>query len=304
MFKKFIFLCSIVLTCSNAAYAYTLNNSVVPDYTDVGYKRGKEAIPTFPATISYPAGIFTINKKIILGPRQILRGAGRDKTFLYFPNGLVGMGHPCSQSIDAMDCWDWDGGVIDIVNGRMTGVEDLTIVFPEHPYKHHKGQGFNGIKCGNCINTWIKNVGIKHADVGVNYIGGHHNTAINLIYTANPTKSGGSHSAMQYTGTRDNLARNIQMYGETFHGLSGNWGASRCVFSNIYGSPVEAEPNHGGPTSMSFLYSNAQGTGFIINQGNRYNLGGALFWNYGNKKNTPIDVYEAQMKDKGLNPDR
>lgn len=294
----------IFLLQSVQVSAYTLNGVTIPDYTDVGYKRGNEAVPQFPAVTSYPAGIFTIDKKIILGPKQILRGAGRDKTFLYFPKGLVQMGFPCSLSSDAMDCWDWDGGVIDIVNGRMSGVEDLTIVFPEHPYRHHTGQGFNGIKCGNCVNTWIKNVGIKHADVGISYMGGHHNTAINVVYTANPTKSGGSHTAIHYTNSRDNLSRNIQMYGQTFHGLAGNWGASRNVFSNVYGDPAKAEPNHGGPTSSSFLYSNVQGTSATINQGNNYNLGGALFWNYGNKKNTPLDVYEAQMRDKGLNPDK
>lgn len=301
--KKFLFALIFMMSAS-LSHAYTLNGVVIPDYTDVGYKRGTEAIPQYPATISYPAGIFTLDKKIMLYPKQVLRGAGKDKTFLYFPKGLVGMGRPCSESIDKMDCWDWDGGVIDIVDGRMTGVENLTIVFPEHPYVHHKGQGFNGIKCGNCVNTWIKNVDIKHADVGVNYIGGHHNTIMNLTFTANPSKSGGSHSALQYTGTRDNLARNIQMYGQTFHGLTGNWGASRNVFSNIYGNPVKAEPNHGGPTSMSFLYSRAEGTSATINQGNNYNLGGALFWNYGNKKSTPLDVYEAQMRDRGLNPDK
>lgn len=303
---KFI-IAGFLLTILNVdqAFSYTLNGSVVPDYTDVGYKRGNEAIPTLPATVTYPAGVFTITKKInLIGARQVLRGAGKDKTFLYFPSGLVGMGYGCNLSVDPNDCWDWDGGVIDIIDGRMSGVEDLTIVFPEHLYAHHKGQGFNGIKCGNCTNTWIKNVGIKHADVGISYIGGHHNTALNITYTANPSKSGGSHTAIQYTGTRDNLSRKIEMYGQNFHGLAGNWGASRNVFSKVYGNPAKSEPNHGGPTSTSFLYSNVSGTAAIINQGNNYNLGGALFWNYGNNKNTPLDVYEAQMKDKGLNPDK
>ena len=180
---KFI-IAGFLLTILNVdqAFSYTLNGSVVPDYTDVGYKRGNEAIPTLPATVTYPAGVFTITKKInLIGARQVLRGAGKDKTFLYFPSGLVGMGYGCNLSVDPNDCWDWDGGVIDIIDGRMSGVEDLTIVFPEHLYAHHKGQGFNGIKCGNCTNTWIKNVGIKHADVGISYIGGHHNTNIHQI---------------------------------------------------------------------------------------------------------------------------
>ena len=82
------------------------------DFSYVGYRGGSVAVPyrQRTATRSYGPGRFTINSLIQLGSNEVLRGAGRDQTVLYFPNGLRAFGEPCGN--EGVDCFDWKNGVI------------------------------------------------------------------------------------------------------------------------------------------------------------------------------------------------
>jgi hypothetical protein len=57
------------------------------NFGNAGYQGGAP-IPNRPATITFPAGRITMDKQTFLESGDIVRGAGRDKTILYFPKGL------------------------------------------------------------------------------------------------------------------------------------------------------------------------------------------------------------------------
>ena len=276
---------------SNAAS--TNNSPLISNYSDVGYRRGNHSIPHKPADISYPAGRFEITDKIILQKGQVLRGAGRGKTILYFSKPLVGMGYSCSMSVDAHDCWDWDGGVIEVNNGMESGIENITIEFPPHPYSHHDGQGYNGILCRNCRHSWIKNVEIINADVGILVASGHHNTIRDVSI------KGGNHLHIGLVSTTKNLVINFDVSGNTLHGLTGNWGGERNVFSNGDGDNIVMEPNHAHsnqPQTKDYLYTNIRGRSRKIQGGNGGSTGGAIFWNVAESRYNPVDAYVEQMR--------
>src|SRR5688500_10914229 len=122
---KVCWIAVIVLMCGES-FGQCAPESVLPsfDFSKVGYRQGDTPIPyqQRPATITYPAGRFTINTLSRLSSGQVLRGAGRDQTVLYFPNGLRELGEPCGNP--GVDCYDWKNGVIR-ANGTEIGIEDL-----------------------------------------------------------------------------------------------------------------------------------------------------------------------------------
>src|SRR5262245_61815056 len=62
------------------------------DYSRMGYHEGNDPIPyqKRSASKTYGAGRFTINSQITVNS-GVLRGAGVDKTVLYFPVGMLAM---------------------------------------------------------------------------------------------------------------------------------------------------------------------------------------------------------------------
>ena len=85
-------------------------NGPLKDYSYVGYHQGEDPIPyqQRSASKTFGAGRFTITSPMTI-TKGVLRGAGKDKTILYFPNGLMGMGYPCVQKLRS-ELWDWDYG--------------------------------------------------------------------------------------------------------------------------------------------------------------------------------------------------
>src|SRR5688572_9854269 len=82
------------------------------DYSGAGYRSGKVPIPygKQKATLTFSSGRHIIDKMIVVSDGDVLRGAGRDKTILFFPKGLKGLGEPCGHQ--GVDCYDWANGVI------------------------------------------------------------------------------------------------------------------------------------------------------------------------------------------------
>jgi hypothetical protein len=262
-------------------------NGPLQDYSYVGYHQGNVPIPyrQRSATKSFGPGRFTITDRMII-TKGVLRGAGKDATILYFPNGLIGMGYPCPSDTGG-NCWDWGGGVIQLGPGSEIGLEDLTIEFPPHKYTHHNGQGHNGPDIRECVNCWIKNVKVINTNEGFSIHWGHHNTIDGVEVIANPA---GSHNYIHMTLTQNNLVTNFRVSGGAIHGLSGNWDTHGGVYSNGWGNPVVIEPNHNGPTTTGLLYSNIQGTG-----GKKKKLSDTFLWNYMNQTLCPPDIHQAQL---------
>jgi hypothetical protein len=282
------------------------------DYSKVGYKGGSP-LPQKAATKTYAAGKFTIKKQIILKDGEVLRGAGRDKTTLYFPDGLKQMGVLCRDGTkDNTDCFDWPAskniaglymGVIGL-QGSSIGVEDLTIEFPaSHAWKHYanyNNSGYNGFELKECTDCWIRDVTIKNTDNGIMVNGGKNNTLAGLhIYT----RPGGGHIHIAYSsGTQDNLAINFKVYGTSSHGLTMNWASVGNVFADGWGESIRVEPDHncngvGGAASCCkhMLYSNIAGKISSIQKKDRAgNPIPSTLWNLGSLDRCPLDAYSAQ----------
>ena len=276
------------------------------DYSSVGYRQGKVPVPynKRQATMSFDSGRHTINELMLLSDGDVLRGAGRDKTILYFPKGLRDLGEPCGHK--GVDCYDWANGVIR-AQGKEIGIEDLTIEFPLHEWCHYCGEknsGYNGIALSGCSDCWVKNVTIRNCDSGLFIEKESINNTVEGIHVyVNPgTKS---HLHIAISGwSNNNLVTGFKIYGSSFHGLTGNWGSASNVFANGWGENIRIEPDHncngpGGTASCcpNMMYSNIQGKIESIQTHDRArNALSAVLWNVGEKTKCPEDAYTAQIK--------
>jgi hypothetical protein len=303
---KFLTALLVVILINHNLLAQCSPENTLPstDFSKVGYRQGDTPIPyqQRPATITYPEGRFTINNLIRLTSGQVLRGAGRDKTVLYFPDGLRELGEPCGNP--GVDCYDWKNGVIR-ANGTEIGIEDLTIEFRDHGWCHYCGSnngGFNGIELQNCTNSWVKNVTIRKSDNGLFISGGSNNTVDGVhVY---PMTGLTTHLHIAISGfAKNNLVTNCRAYGDTNHGITGNWGVDTNVFANTWGENLYIEPDHncngaGGTASCSpnMMYSNITGTIKGIQTVDRAgNPLQTVLWNVGSVTKCPVDAYTAQL---------
>lgn len=294
-------LCAQESTCADPLPAH--------DFSSVGYRKGKVPTPygKKKATINLAAGRYTIDSLIRLSDGDVLRGAGRDRTILYFPKGLKGLGEPCGHQ--GVDCYDWGNGVIR-AQGKSIGIEDLTIEFPVHEWCHYcgdKSEGYNGIALSGCTDCWVKNVTVRNCDSGLFIEKKSTNNTVEdvHIYVNSGVKSH-LHIAISAYST-NNLVTDFKVYGTSFHGLTANWGSSSNVFANGWGENIRIEPDHncngkaGGSASCcpNTLYSNISGTIESIQARDRSgNALQAVLWNVGEKTRCPEDAYAAQVRKK------
>jgi parallel beta-helix repeat protein len=290
------------------------------NFSRVGYHSGA-ALPDKAATKTYGQGRYTLASQIKLKSGDVLRGAGRDQTILYFPGGLKQMGFLCANGEKITvtgggtgDCFDWthsdDKEFLAVIGGSGSeiGIEDLTIEFPaDHAWTHHSNyngtSGYNGIDLLDCTNCWVRNVTIKNADNGIFITDGSNNTVAGVYVYMRP---GGGHTAIApQSFSHDNLITNFRVYGTSFHGLVGGWGVRSIVFANGWGENVDIEPDHscGGKAPASactknMLYSNISGTirRFQTTDRSR-NKVPAIRWNVGSVDRCPLDVYTAQKEE-------
>lgn len=278
------------------------------DYSTVGYRNGLVPIPygELRATVHFDSGRHTIDNLILLSSGDVLRGAGRDKTVLYFPNGLKGLGEPCGHK--GVDCYDWANGVIR-AQGKSIGIEDLTVEFPEHEWCHYCGEksgGYNGVALSGCTDCWVKNVTIRNCDSGLFIEKNSSNVTVDglHVYVNSGVKS---HLHIAISGySTNNLVTDFKVYGTSFHGLTGNWGSSGNVFANGWGELIRIEPDHncngpGGSASCcpNMMYSNIGGVIESIQTHDRAKKAlQTVLWNVGEKTKCPEDAYSAQVENK------
>jgi len=278
------------------------------DYSGVGYGSGKVPIPygKQEATLRFDSGRHIISRQILLSDYDVIRGAGRDKTVLYFPGGLKAFGEPCGHQ--GVDCYDWANGVIR-AEGKSIGIEDLTIEFPAHEWCHYCGEengGYNGVAMRGCTDCWVKNVTIRNCDSGLFIEQNSKNNSVEGLHVSvNSGVKSHLHIAISAFST-NNLVADFRVFGSSFHGLTGNWGSSSNVFANGWGESIRIEPDHncngtGGSASCcpDIMYSNISGTIESIQARDR--AGNALqtvLWNVGEKTRCPDDAYTAQVRSK------
>ena len=286
--------------CSDALPAH--------DYSGVGYRAGKAPLPygMQKATLTFDSGRHTIEKLILLSDGDVLRGAGRDKTVLYFPKGLKSLGEPCGHK--GVDCYDWANGVVR-AEGKSIGIEDLTIEFPVHEWCHYCGEeneGYNGLALSGCTDCWVKNVSIRNCDSGLFIEKSSSNNTVEGVHVfVNSDVKSHLHIAISGYST-SNLVTDFRIYGTSFHGLTANWGSSSNVFANGWGENIRIEPDHncngpGGSASCcpNVMYSNISGKIESIQTRDRAkNALQSVLWNVGAKTRCPDDAYTAQVKKK------
>jgi len=276
------------------------------DYTQVGYAQGKIAVPYLErkATLYFPEGRHSIDSLIRLSDGDVIRGAGIDKTILYFSKGLKGLGEECGHQ--GVDCYDWSNGVIR-AQGKEIGIEDLTIEFPQHDWCHYCGkenQGYNGVSLLACENCWVTNVSVRNCDSGIFVEGGSKNVTIEGV-EIRVNEHLKSHLHIAVSGRTSNvLVRDFKVFGSTFHGLTANWGSGSSVFSNGWGDSLRIEPDHNcngkaGPDTCcsNIMYTNIRGNIESIQTHDRSdNTLPAIIWNVGEQTRCPVDAYQAQMR--------
>ena len=275
------------------------------DFSYAGYRQNNAPLPHGHrrATVSYSEGRHSITSIINLQSGDVLRGAGRDKTILYFPKGLRDLGPACNTN----DCYEWDDAGLILAQGSEIGIENLTIEFPAHVYEHYQGltnQGFNAISLRSCINCWVKNVTIRNSDIGI-FVANSSDSTIDGAYVYSNAQ--GAHMHIGISGYSKRIAvTNFKVFGASEHGLTGNWGPDLIVFTDGTRDNTKIEPDHncngvGGLRSCAknFLYSNISGTGTI--QENTGRDGKPLpyppiIWNVNRVDRCPLDVYTEQLK--------
>ena len=332
--KKRIIILFAIIVCVSIAFAYqqqlrTLISSIdfslghateLPsyDYSYAGYQQG-QPVPYHlrTATHTYGEGRFTINNQILLTNNNVLRGAGPDRTTLYFPNGLRDILGNCTETwINPVDCYQWYKGLIQ-ATGSEIGIEDVTIEFPAHEWSHYSttNRGFNGPDFISCTNCWMKNVVIKNADVGISFHYANRVTVEDIEVRANPS---GAHSHVNFSSSTRSLVNHFRAVGYSVHGLTGQWGGEGNVFADgLLSDAVPLTPDHNlrGPIVSRTLYSDIRGSigaiwggGYTSEQDRIIFKGGvgrvvrpdALLWNVGHTSLTPLDLYRAQLEARGI----
>jgi hypothetical protein len=228
------------------------------DFSQVGF-RGGEPIPDAAGTpgLTFGPGRHVITHQIRLTDGMVLKGAGSDRTTLYFPEGMIGLGFPCNSLVD---CWSWAGGVI-TASGAMIGIEGVTIAFPAHIFIHYGTNagdqpGYDAVQFYRCTNCWANDVKVVNSDIGFITRQSSNITIDDTSVTAN---ANGSHIHYAISEASTNvLVTDFTASGFSQHGLVIQWGAHGVYQNGTLSGGVPLEPNHNGPIAAG-LYRNIHG---------------------------------------------
>lgn len=241
----------------------------IPDFTKAGYREGKVAIPIYEnkidikklgaigngiaddtrfffealetckdgKTLFIPAGVYKISKRLyVVGDRCTIVGAGEKRTTLFFTKGLEELD---PQFTDGQTFWSWSGGLISFDGASDSGIENLSIQFPDEPWAGHDfhERGYNAVGFDDGTNNcWLRNLTITGPDMGIWIAeGASHITADHWTIQFGPKRARqdqSCHHAVNIYGGH-NLLSNFQIDGICRHDLSVESENSRFnVFSN------------------------------------------------------------------------
>ncbi len=120
------------------------------------------------ATVFLPPGTYKVSKQLTVhGNRCLLKGAGQNKTTIVFEKGLEEL---FPRYVDGQTEWSWSGSLILFDNVRESGLEDLTIQFPDNEWQGHNfhERGYNAVGFQNkAADCWLRNVTILGPDLGI-----------------------------------------------------------------------------------------------------------------------------------------
>ena len=236
------------------------DRSKLPDFTTSGYRSGRASIPNYPVWVNVmdlgakgngvhddtkalkqaiknckamgsvylPEGKYLITDSLLIQKSNInIKGAGQGKTILIFKNGLEEIYPNYNKEWPNQTKWSWSGAMI-LFQGNInsSGIQDLTIKFPDSLYAGHNfhERAYNGIGFSEKAHDgWIENVTFTNCDVGI-WIdsSAHHITARNWLLNFEKQRASqkisGHHGLNIYGGY--NLIEEFEISGRFVHDLS------------------------------------------------------------------------------------
>jgi hypothetical protein len=236
------------------------NTARIPDFTEAGYKKGKEKIPVYPVSIQmsnygakgdgitdntealrkaiaacksggailFPEGSFLIKDTIkITRANIVIRGSGKGNTTLLFDKGIEELYPLYATQYKTQTPWSWSGGML-LLEGNIehTGIEDLCIQFPDSTWAGHNfhERGYNAVgfskKAHDC---WIRNVQFTGCDMAIWIEGSaHHITAENWVCSFGSQRAAQPINGHHGVGIYGghNLLQHFEIKGKFHHDLS------------------------------------------------------------------------------------
>ena len=234
-------------------------NSVLRDYTDVGYMSGDLPIPDWPIGVNVtdygaipddgvddtqafinaiaacppneavfvPVGRYQITDQIRIDRNYVvLRGEDMYRSILFFPKNM-GERYPQSDFGSSLA----KGAFLHLGGGTHKSIENLTIEFREQmKMGHWEWRGAYGIRIGGDIeDSWIRNVRIKNADEAIKFGGAERISVVNVVFDhwhGRPSFKGSGgvigfvgHAGIRMTDVRKSLIHNVEFKGITHHDL-------------------------------------------------------------------------------------
>ncbi|NER18991.1 CBM96 family carbohydrate-binding protein [Spongiivirga citrea] len=290
-------------------------NGLVQDFSNVGYMQG-DAIPEWPVGVNVldfgaigdgvnddtqafrdaiaacpnnmavfvPNGRYRIEDWIQVNDQDyfVLRGEDMYETILEFPNNL-------SEIYPELDYTHAQGaGFINFNGGTHRSIENFTLEFREEQHSgHFSGTGANGIFAG-AEHSWIRNISVKNANLGLRVSGDHISTMNILLdqYERRPLRQNQmnmvGHYGITLYGASNCLVHDVLITGQWAHDIGTHQGANNNVFSKVK-SLVGGVITHKSGSDRSNLY-----TEFDLGEDSRF--GGdsrrnTVYWNIKAGKN-------------------
>ncbi|HKL21036.1 MAG TPA: glycosyl hydrolase family 28-related protein, partial [Tichowtungia sp.] len=298
--------------------AWNPTNSVLRDFTDVGYMSGDVAIPTnwpvgtdvtdygavpddaisdfdaFMAAISncppghaifVPKGTYWITDCLKVSDQSnfVLRGEDMYETVLYFPTNMSVL-YPEAEydyrySVIAPPAVWW------MQNGTNMNIEHVTIEFSEERMgDHFNHDGRPGIKYDSVRDSWIRNVCIKNANDGIILNVSRRITAMNIVldqYKERPSEGENTvgHHGLVVRGARNCLYHNCFVTGRWQHDLITADKDIHNVYSRI--KVIDGQLDHHAMHARENLWTDLDmGEGLRIwEQGNNISYPDETSWN-------------------------
>lgn len=257
-----------------------------------------KACPTGGA-IFIPNGKYKITDWIrIKNLKQItIRGEDMFETQLVFPKGLEDI-HPSSTTTTggiATSSYSWSGGFFWFDNAEELGIENLSFMFKDTPYRDHFDLDGSNMMVLNGKNNWVKNVRGRNADNGI-FSWASYTTFSNILmeaYPGRPVKSGrAGHHAIDLQGGTHTLVENYEETVKFIHSLGSEGAASWNVWSQAKGTDIEIDHHNAGSGISNNLFTDIDmGKGQGAEGQRNADTGGdrETYWNLRSTQILPFD---------------
>ncbi len=166
------------------------------------------------------------------------------------------------------------------------GVENLGFVFAGKPKKPHlQEEGFNAIHFTGVVNSWVRNVSVTDADIGVILGGARSCTVSNINFLAAKRVGETGHHALWATGgAQDCLFTDFDFKTHYVHDLTVEGFATGNVFRHGHGEQINFDHHRNAPYENLFTDINVGDAKRVWNSSGRNDRGPhsaarATFWN-------------------------